>query len=454
MPRAPVTGRQSSVTRASDMPQESHVVGIFEGPWDTGHSARDGAVLGFEDIYRAFAETAATGGLKLLRTDIKLFTDYRRIRDFLTACDTVYANCGPWAALLFVVREREQLDVRIIREIRTVGWIGYIWQEAVAAKLERPTDQRLFPSEYARSIWSDAVPGVSATRIYYPMTRTIPRSPTLGGGGTVGFFSALSQDKGFDQLPLLISRMRKAGHHIDRLVLAGERRDALLFQRVSQELRELEVGVDFRGALSNEAVRRAMAACDCVFFLSVSSIESLGRIILEAHEQTVPVITADFGAARNLVHSAYRIPVQYFESLPRASDSAHPIATLALENWRPPKQLTVKTCYTAAVADYLIEAQSPADILLPPLPSRPVAKLPLRFSVQGSEGALTLAETLLDDPDSMTGLAAHDLLDLGGALKKFLLSQGYNPRVTFAAIEREEIATNPAEPVAVSRQAS
>jgi hypothetical protein len=36
------------------LPEESvaQTVGVFRGPWDTGRSARDGAVLGFEDVYR------------------------------------------------------------------------------------------------------------------------------------------------------------------------------------------------------------------------------------------------------------------------------------------------------------------------------------------------------------------------------------------------------------------
>ena len=31
----------------------NQVVGVFSGPWDTGWPARDGAVLGFEDVFQA-----------------------------------------------------------------------------------------------------------------------------------------------------------------------------------------------------------------------------------------------------------------------------------------------------------------------------------------------------------------------------------------------------------------
>ena len=108
--------------------------------------------------FRRFSTAAQAGELELLTADIGIFRHYQDIRSFLAGCDAVYANCGPWAALLYLVREREQLDVRIIREVRTVGWVGYIWQEEVAGQLERPGDQRVFPSRYARDIWDAAAP--------------------------------------------------------------------------------------------------------------------------------------------------------------------------------------------------------------------------------------------------------------------------------------------------------
>ena len=185
----------------NDLPEKSavKVVGVFSGPWDTGWPARDGAVLGFEDVFRAFSTAAHGGELELATADIGIFRDYTRIQEFLAGCNAVYANCGPWAALLYLVREREQLDVRIIREVRTVGWVGYIWQEEVARQLERPGDQRVFPSRYARDLWDAAAPAVSGSRVYYPIVRPTSghHSVVARSSGTVGFFSVLSRDKGF-----------------------------------------------------------------------------------------------------------------------------------------------------------------------------------------------------------------------------------------------------------------
>lgn len=409
------------------------VVGVFSGPWDTGWAARDGAVLGFEDVFQAFSSAAQAGEIELLTADIGIFRDYTHIRRFLAGCDAVYANCGPWAALLYLVREREQLDVRIIREVRTVGWVGYIWQEEVARHLERPGDQRVFPSRYARDLWDAAAPAVSCSRVYYPIVRRTAGQPPVvaRSSGTVGFFSVLSLDKGFDYLPGVIASMLAGGHRIDRLVLAGEQADAALYDSVVDKLAGRGVAVDFRGGLPNSEVRKLMAECDCIFFLSVSSIESLGRVIIEASEQGVPVLTTDFGAARDLVATDYRIPVKYLSAASGPSNSAFPVAQLDLRHWQPPARLSTDACYLPSVGDYLVDARTLPAVLLPPPAELQSRHRPLAFSIQRPVDGLQLANSLLDELDVIGAAPLHELLDLGGALKRFLLSRGYNPRVSF-----------------------
>ena len=411
----------------------ARIVGVFSGPWDTGWAARDGAVLGFEDIFRSFSAASATGVFELRTTDISIFRDYQRIRNFLAACDAVYANCGPWAALLYLVREREGLDVRIVREVRTVGWIGYIWQEEVVLQLERPGDHRVFPSRYARDAWDCTAPSIAGSRIYYPIIRTASRAAQPGpmAGGTAGFFSTLTSDKGFDYLPGVISRMRGAGHRVDRLILAGQQADPALYGRVEQALSDMGVAVDFRGGLPNGKVRKLMAGCDFVLFLSVSSLESLGRVIIESSEQGVPVITTDFGAARDLVHRDYRIPVDYLAAASGPCDSGFPVAWLDLDRWQPPKRLSPHACFLPPVDQYTVNAQAAADLLRPPRREPPAAAWPARFSFQCDVDGMALAHDLLDNNDVLLAAPIHELLDLGGTLKRFLLSRGYNPHVDF-----------------------
>jgi hypothetical protein len=47
-------------------------LGVFAGPWQTGHVARDGAVLGFANIERAARRAAAQPGDIGLRCEVAL----------------------------------------------------------------------------------------------------------------------------------------------------------------------------------------------------------------------------------------------------------------------------------------------------------------------------------------------------------------------------------------------
>ena len=414
---------------------EPEVVGVFGGPWDTGWPAKDGAVIGFEDIFQAFSAAADEGQIKLATAGIDIFRDYQSIKEFLRSCDVVYANCGPWAALLHLVREREQLDVRIMREVRTVGWVGYIWQEEVANRLQRPGDQRVFPSRYARDVWEAAVPEACPARVYYPMVRKAseltmpPATPT----GTAGFFSVLSPDKGFPYLPAVISRMRDTGHRFDRLIVVGQQADPDLYRQVENGLRDIGVEVDYLGGRPHNEIRALMAVCECIFFLTTSSIESLGRVMVEASAQRVPVITADFGAAMDLVSTEYRIPVEYPAEAAGFCDSAFPLGELALERWKPPSVLTADACYLPSVSEYLVDAQPMPEILRPPNREPEAATRPVQFTFTCAVDGPELAEKLLDDLDSLRNKPIHELVDLGGTLKQYLLANDYNPRVSFKA---------------------
>jgi hypothetical protein len=407
------------------------IVGVFRGPWETGWPARDGAVLGFDDVYQAFVDAEEFGHLTLVTAEIGMFRDYRQIREFLASCDVVYANCGPWAAILHVVRELENIGVAIIREVQTVGWIGYIWQEEVAGPLERPGDKLVFPSTYARDMWDAAAPNNAESRIFYPMLRGT--SGTSGGdplgtraSGTVGFFSRLSRDKGFAYVPAVIARMRAGGHRVDRVLIAGTQADPQLFAGVSSSLSEMGIDVDYRGGLPNEQTRELMADCDCILFLSVSSIESLGRVIVEASAQQVPVITADFGAACDLVNPEYRIPVKYLAAESITCDVGFPLADLEVPAWVPPTHLTAGACFRQSVVQYQSSTTSAAALLLPAAAEPTSERRPVAFTYSCPIAALDLAHKLVGELETLNAKPIHELL----------LANAYNPRVNFAAATR------------------
>jgi hypothetical protein len=111
-------------------------VAVFVGPWATGHRAQDGAVYGFADVEDAVCHALGNSNYRIVRLDI---TDFLRndLTQRLAGVDAVFANCGPIAALLFQLREAKQLSMSIYREVRTLGWVGYAFQEFVANELQR-----------------------------------------------------------------------------------------------------------------------------------------------------------------------------------------------------------------------------------------------------------------------------------------------------------------------------
>jgi len=168
-----------------------------------------------------------------------------------------------------------------------------------------------------------------------------------------------------------------------------------------------------------------------LFFLSVSSIESLGRVMIEASEQGVPVITADFGAARDLVHPDYRIPVTYLPGVSGPCDSAFALAQLDISQWQPPARLAAPDCFEQSVAEYRAEGHTAADLLYTGH-AQPAAQIrPVTFSFGCDVDGLSLAQRLLADPALLQEAPDHQLLDLGGTLQQYLLATGYNPQVSF-----------------------
>jgi len=225
--------------------------------------------------------------------------------------------------------------------------------------------------------------------------------------------------------------MQSAGHRIDRLLLAGRQADPDLFAAVVNALSAIGVDVDYRGGLPHAEVSDVMAGCDCILFVTTSSIESLGRVMVEASALGVPVVTADFGAALDLVRSEYRIPVDYPAESAGAGDASFPLARLALERWSPPPVLSADTCYLPAVDAYLADAQPVPEILRPTHAGPLACPRPVHFSFECEVDGRELADKLLSEWKFLGSKPIHELVDLGGVLKQYLLANGYNPRVSF-----------------------
>ena len=411
-------------------------VGVFAGPWDSGHTSQDGAVLGFADAERALhAALGADRRFRIVELDLGLFLADDPARA-LSGVDLVYGNCGPLAALLLHLRQAAGLDFALVREVRTLGWIGYAFQEYVAAGLQRPGDLCLHVSAYSCRVWSGVRP--AADRFFYPMLREAAAEAEVGRAGrrglACGYFSRISADKGFDQLAPIVGRLRDAGWPLARLLACGPVEDMQLLQRCERALRAMGVEFTYHDELDYRSAMRLMRSVDLVLFPSVSSFEAAGRVVLEAYQRGKPVVGSDYCASHDTLRPEFRIPLRFDGAASGGSAHAFPVARLALERWQPPRP--DDPCFLAAQCErYRYRPDDVRQLLQPPGmddgagPASDV-RMEWRFPRAGARLVRDWCEQAWERL-RRSCRDRRDLLDLGGAFKRSLIAAGFDPPVSF-----------------------
>lgn len=429
-------------------------LGVFAGPWDTGHVARDGAVIGFSDAQQAVRRllgTQGARGFRLVELEPSIFLA-DDLAGRLRGLDVVFANCGPLTAFLFAVRAREGLDFSIIREVRTLGWIGYAFQEYVACALQRPEDVCVHVSEFCKQTWR-GVRGDCNDLVYYPMLwaepKARPSAPPEGRKLRCGFFSRLSRDKGLALVPDILAKLQRAGWPIGSLDMCGNGADPALLERVTARLGALGVMPISHGEVDYRRTAALMEGVDIVLFPSVSSYESFGRVVAEAYNLGKTTVASDFCAGRDLLAPAFRIPLSRPVAAMGAADEPFALGRLAVEEWQVPAWSDDN--YRR---DNCERYRFSADALLAVLErgTGPDARHADRGGAHGGgDGTGTDGHYLGMEFDwgPVAGLSAEawcaavrerltatvrsrqDLLDLGGAMKRSILEAGFRPTVAF-----------------------
>ena len=415
-------------------------VAIFGGLWDTGHRAQDGAIHGFADAEQAVRRVLDDGGLRIVSLDISDFMGTglaRRLADV----DIVYANCGPIAALLFQMRESMRLNFHIYREVRTLGWIGYAFQEFIANRMQRADDLCLHVSRYSQALWNEFRPQ-EGNRLYYPVLRNARGKARIVTRSRhalrCGFFSRMSSDKGLGFVPGIMERLIHAGWPVRELVACGTLEDAALLEQCGRQLARIGVELNYLGELPYGEAMHHLARVDAVLFPSISSFEALGRIVLEAYKLGKLVIGSDYCAGHEVLCPEFRIPLRMDKPARGSGAVAFPIATLDLEKWTaPPYQAN------SFIDDNCVPFRYRKTDLLDLLfrrhssvaqPARPRGAPQLIWHWQDCERwSPNLWCENVRRALAMTCHDRRDLLDLGGAFKRSLLSVGFDPEVSFIA---------------------
>ena len=312
-------------------------VGFFQGPWDTGTIARDGGVHGFRNIELTIRRMCRRGLIHSATPLENLMFAKPPRRRQLADLDVIYANAGPVTTLLMLYRELMGLDFRIVREVRTLGWIGYAFQEFVASSLARPDDLRVHTSAYSAGIWNRALP--DRDLFYYPLFREAPTPEPhreIPAKRTAFFGSRVAEDKGFHYLPAILEKLNENSWNIANLTVCGDLDGNLINAETFSRMKRRGVSVDNHGPQSRGQAIRLMSASHLVLFPSVSSFESAGRVVAEAWALGKPVIASDFCSGHDLVRETHRIPLQSGSFRQGTTEQPFAVADLDLDRWIAP----------------------------------------------------------------------------------------------------------------------
>jgi glycosyltransferase involved in cell wall biosynthesis len=150
--------------------------------------------------------------------------------------------------------------------------------------------------------------GSSVTPDIVPFSATVePRSAEPAGSSSSGAFEVLFvgrlvERKGVDVLLRATAKLRADRALRVRIVGDGPERGQL--QALRDEL-ELQDVVEFTGAISNEALARRFAECSAFVLPAVvdskGDTEGLGVVLIEAMQNTRPVIGSDAGGIPDIV---------------------------------------------------------------------------------------------------------------------------------------------------------
>ncbi|MDQ5822820.1 MAG: glycosyltransferase family 4 protein [Chloroflexota bacterium] len=285
------------------------------------YNGRDGANLAYAEIGRLLNEDRR---VQLIPHDIvRLCTDDRVARETLACCDVVVATVGPHAYLYFYLRKKLGLSYRIIRDVRTALWNGYLLQETLVAPYLQPADSVIYSSAYSRDLFRKFFPNLApyTQHICYPLMHWFPPHAELlakrrasRSTFTVGFVGRLTADKNFSQALDLIAELETRQPGRFKLLAVGEGRvpygDPNL---VRSQLGSKSHAYTWLPPVDHGGIWGYYAGFDVVFFPSTSSLETFGRVIAEASYAGVPVVASTHAAASELLSPDALFSTNYFQ---------------------------------------------------------------------------------------------------------------------------------------------
>jgi len=227
--------------------------------------------------------------------------------------DVLVSNIGPYAHLYHYLREAYGRRFSIVRDVRTSSWAGYLLQERLAGPLTRPGDLVLFPSEFCRQYFIRQFPSfinADNTAVCYPMAVSFPHIAREANVGKprlrVGYIGRFEDDKNFGQVldafAMIFRDDRRASLHLAGAIHRSSRfRSVSAIQHYLSSKAVPRDRVQYYGQLAYKDIWKFFGNIDILLFLALSSVESLGRVLLESQHAGVPTVAAHYAAAAEIV---------------------------------------------------------------------------------------------------------------------------------------------------------
>ena len=291
---------------------------------DPSLQQRDGVNLAHTEINQLLG----SGAYPELHVEFHDFARLMTDRDYavktLGSVDCVLCNVGPHAHYYHYLRDRLGLDFRIVRDVKTALWSGYLLQESLCEPYLRAGDALLATSHYSRVLTQHLFPHLRGSPIHlFEPVLAAPTAPSLPKGGprlnghmtTLGYVGRLSEDKNFPQAVDLLIALDREEPGRYRLMAVGAVHSASCAPDIVAQRIRAATGRDdlfvYLPPVGHDRVMALLAQFDYFLFFSTSNLEVLGRVLVEAAHAGIPVLAANHAAAPELLAPASLLEVKY-----------------------------------------------------------------------------------------------------------------------------------------------
>lgn len=250
------------------------------------------------------------------------FTSIKKTIASLKEEDTLISNIGPYSWIYYYLREKQRNNFRIVSEVQATLWDGYMLQQALCSELIREDDRVLFPSQYARKLFIKLFPNSlnkNNTFVCYPCLSFFPKIKKSSKKERLmlGWAGRLSREKNFDQVLESFIQVAKINKEA-RLLVTGKADKEFFLTKVRRFLKKNNISPTSYTHLNkgrpisyHKIWNDFYKQVNLLLFPTTSNQESLGRVILEAHNAGCKVIATNHAACPELVPKDNLVPVKY-----------------------------------------------------------------------------------------------------------------------------------------------